>query len=218
MTGRKEQLAIFSLVSFINLEVFTVCQPTDRRHRKIVAGCIEVNALQCLPYVQRSGFAALVDPVEVEDTIGGIGGRLNLGNQQTRSDAVGGAAGKEMTLTCLDSYLRQELSYGAFFYRLGKFLLCYAFFQPFINHGTRRSRYDIPAFGLRCAFTQPTTGLLVGVDLDTQDVLSIEKFNQQRKRSTEFFITRYFFWIFFDCRVKSLASQFTIRDYGFIIR
>ena len=97
-------LAASGLDALVDLEVLAIDQPAAYRHGKIGPDRIEVDALQGFGDVKLPGFAVVAEAVPVEDAVGRVGGRLDLGDEQARSDGVGGSGRQEMAFAWLHGH------------------------------------------------------------------------------------------------------------------
>ena len=127
--------------------------------------------------------AGVVEPVPVENAVGGVGGHLDFGDEKPCADGVDGAGRQKMTFTGLYRYFYQEVGHGAGFDGVGHPVFCDAAFEAFVNDGLRFGGDDVPAFGFRVAFFHSFAGGLVGMYLDAEDILGIQNFYKQRKRT-----------------------------------
>jgi len=96
---------------------------------------------------------------------------------------VADAGRQKMTFTGFDRDGLQIVGTGSVCDRLGKTGPGCAGFESFVDNAVGRGFNNIPALGFGLSFAHPPAGLGIGVNLYTEDLAGIEKFDQQRERT-----------------------------------
>ena len=143
---------------------------------------VEVGRFQRLGQVERPGLAVGADAAPVVDPEGGVGHLLDLGQHHPRADRVDrpgrdqdavARPGREAVQQRLD---RRPAASAAANVVPGD-----ARPQPGVDQAARLGVDDHPGLGLAVVVGQAPAALVVGVDLDREDLLGVEELDQQRE-------------------------------------
>ena len=149
-----------------------------------------VDALGSLLGVQLAQVAVLVAPLVVVDAVGHVAGLLNLGQIAAGTNGMDATGGNEEAVALLDCILGQRVADGVALYHPLILLRRQPHFQSVIERGTGCGVHDVPHLGLSVRLAVALGYLVVGVYLDAQVLVGIDKLDEQRKLVAEALVVR----------------------------
>lgn len=138
-----------------------------------------MDTFQGLGDVELARVALGIRAVVIEDAVGGVRGLLDFGDEQAGTDGVGCAGGEKVTFAWLDRDLVEILFHSTVIDGGGELVPGGARFDALVDKGSGFGGDDDPTFGFGIALAHAVAGGLVRVDLDTEEVLGVQEFDQQ---------------------------------------
>ena len=195
----------------VHLEIVTVHQAPLGRDFE-VGRPVKVDALQRRFDVEFPAFALGVHAVPIEDPIGGVGGLLDLGDQQAGADGVEGSGGQEIALSGFDADIDEQIRHGSL--REGGFQVFAgdACRQSPIDGATGFRAYDVPTFGLGISAAHAPAGIRIGMHLHAQNILGIQQLDEDGEGAGKTWPARDALAVAVDHLSDSMTGQCTVRD------
>ena len=129
--------------------------------------------------------AVLVATVEVVDTVGAVGGLLNLHKHASGADAVDASAGQEEAVARLHVVVGDGIGDGVIGHHLLILLGGDLLFQSHTDHGIVFRRHEIPHLRLAAGKSLAVGYLVVGMHLNGEILLGVDKLDEQREAMAE---------------------------------
>ena len=171
-----------------------------------------MDALQRRFDVEFPTLAFGIHAVPIEEPIGGVGGLLNLGDQQAGPNGVEGPGGQEIALSGFDRDLDEQIRHGALGDGGFQVFAGDACCQSPIDGATGFRVHDVPTFGLGISAAHAPAGIRIGMHLHAQNIMGIEQLDEDGEGAGKTWPARDPIAVAVDHVGDSMTGQCTVRD------